>query len=164
MGDHFKGTWHFNFAKTGIHRAKFMLQSVENLKENLQKTNSDLVVENVKTLESIKRIIEYCKTISCPVVDIVYQKEVTFEEVNVENEIKKYCQSQNIKVMELWGSSLYHESDIVRNIPDTYTQFRKEVESKAKIRPLQDMPEKLRPMPKDLPTGNVPDIKTLYPG
>jgi len=161
--DHFKGTWHFNFAKTGIHRAKFMLQSVENLKENLQKTNSDLVVENVKPLESIKRIIEYCKNISCPVVDIVYQKEVTFEEVNVENEIKKYCQSQNIKVMELWGSSLYHASDIpCRNIPDNYTQFRKEVENKARIRPLQNMPDKLKPLPKELPTGNMPNIENLY--
>ena len=99
------------------------------------------------------------------VVDIVYQKEVTFEEVNVENEIKKYCQSQNIKVMELWGSSLYHASDIpCRNIPDNYTQFRKEVENKARIRPLQNMPDKLKPLPKELPTGNMPNIENLYSG
>ena len=99
------------------------------------------------------------------VVDIVYQKEVTFEEVNVENEIKKYCQSQNIKVMELWGSSLYHASDIpCRNIPDNYTQFRKEVENKARIRPMQNMPDKLKPLPKELPTGNMPIIENLYSG
>jgi len=162
--DHFKGTWHFNFAKTGIHRGKFTLQSVEDLRQNLRKINSDLVVENVKPIESIKRIIEHCKNISCPVVNIVYQKEITYEEVNIENEIKKYCQNENIRVMEIWGSSLYHASDLpFKKVPDTYTQFRNLVENKARIRPLQDMPGKLRPLPKDLSTGNVPDIKTLYP-
>ena len=42
--DHFKGTWHFNFPKTGVHRAKFIIESVENLKQNLKKVNSDLIV------------------------------------------------------------------------------------------------------------------------
>lgn len=99
------------------------------------------------------------------VVNIVYQKEITYEEVNIENEIKKYCQNENIRVMEIWGSSLYHASDLpFKKVPDTYTQFRNLVENKARIRPLQDVPGKLKPLPKDLSTGNVPDIKTLYPG
>ena len=131
-----------------------------------------MIVEKVKPIESIKKIIEQCQKISCPVVNIVYQKEVTFEEVNVENEIKKFCQSHDgnsIQVMEIWGSSLYHESDIPfrkNNVPDTYTQFRKEVENKAKIRPLKDMPEKLKPLPKDLLVNAddnvVPDLKIIF--
>jgi len=160
--DHFKGTWHFNFPKTGMHRTRFLLQSVENLKQNLRKLNSDLVVENVKPMEGIKRIVEHCKNVQSPVTSIVYQKEVTYEEVKIQDEIKKFCQNQNIQVMEIWGATLYHESDIpFRNIPDTYTQFRKEVETKAKIRPLKEMPEKLKPLPNQLSMGNMPNIKTL---
>ena len=49
--DHFKGTWHFNFAKTGVHRAKFTLQSVHNLRNNLQKMNSNLVVHHSHPLQ-----------------------------------------------------------------------------------------------------------------
>jgi len=95
--NHFKGTWHFNFAKTGIHRAKFMLQSVENLKQNLQNHGSDLVTGNVQPIESIKRIVEYCQTISCPVHSVVYQKEVCYEEINVENDIKKFAKIKTSK-------------------------------------------------------------------
>ena len=166
--DHFKGTWHFNFPKTGVHRAKFIIESVKNLKQNLKKVNSDLMVENVKPIEGIKKIIEHCQKISCPVVNIVYQKEVTFEEVNVEKEIKSFCQSHgNIQVMEMWGSSLYHESDLPfrkNNVPDTYTQFRKEVENKAKIRQLKDMPLSLKPIPKGLLAFDnvVPDFKIIF--
>ena len=49
--DHFKGTWHFNLPKTGVHRAKFTLQSVHNLRQNLQKMNSNLVVHHSHPLQ-----------------------------------------------------------------------------------------------------------------
>ena len=65
-------------------------------------------------------------------VGVVYQKEVTFEELEVEREVKEFCQGQGAKVTELWGSTLFHRQDIpyknADSIPNTYTQFRKVIQ------------------------------------
>jgi len=163
--DHFKGTWHFSFPKTGPHRAKFLLECVQDLKKNLISQNSNLVSEISKPLDCIKRLTEYCSDISKPVVDVVFQKEVTFEEINVENDIKEFCKSHAINVQELWGSTMYHTQDLPFKsraaIPDTYTQFRKEVESKSKVRPVLAMPQSFKPIPPGLPLGSVPDLQAL---
>jgi len=163
--EHYKGTWHFNFPKTGSHRAKFILESVQNLKKNLINHNSDLVVELAKPSDSIERLVKSCKETSSPVVNVVYQKEVTFEEINVENDIKRFCENQGIKVQEIWGSTLYHSKDLpfksIGAIPDTYTQFRKEVEARSKVRSVLDMPQSLKPVPPCLPVGLLPDLSSL---
>jgi len=163
--DHFKGTWHFSFPKTGPHRAKFLLESVLDVKKNLMNLNSNLVIELAKPLDCIQRLTKYCSDISSPVVNVVFQKEVTFEEINVENEIKEFCKIHGISVQEIWGSTMYHSNDLPFKsraaIPDTYTQFRKEVESKSKVRPVLDMPKALKPVPPGLPLGSVPDLQAL---
>ena len=54
------------------------------MRENLRKVDCDLVIENARPVESIKKLVEACQKLSKPVVAVVYQKEVTFEELNVE--------------------------------------------------------------------------------
>jgi deoxyribodipyrimidine photo-lyase len=163
--DHFKGTWHFGFPKTGPHRTRFLLESVADLRENLRKLHSDLVIEHSRPLESIKRIVATCKELSNPVVGLVYQTEVTFEEVKVEKEIKEYCESQGVKVTEVWGSTMYHQEDIpyksASSIPDTYTQFRKEVEAQGRVRAVVSPPDRLAPLPPGLKTGHLPTLAAL---
>ena len=103
--------------------------------------NSDLVTDHSKPVESIRRIFEKCNQLAKPVVGVVYQKEVTFEELEVEREIKEFCQGEGAKVTELWGSTLYHRQDIpyknVDSIPNTYTQFRKVCYSEFEISSFQ---------------------------
>ena len=49
----------------------------------------------------------------------------------------------------------------IGSIPDTYTSFRKDVEARSKVRRLQELPLQLKPLPSDLPTGDVPDLEQL---
>lgn len=107
--DHFKGTWNFNFPRTAPPRAKFLVESVVNLRDNLRKCKSDLVIESARPIQSIKKIVEACSELSKPVVKVVYQKEVTFEELKVEAEIKDFCKTKNIEVIDIWGSTLFHK-------------------------------------------------------
>ena len=137
--DHAKATWHFGFPKTGMHRQKFILESVVNLRENLRALGCDLVVEQARPVESIKNLVEACQTLSKPVVAVVYQKEVTFEELNVEKAVKDFCKCQGVQVTEIWGSTLFHQLDLPFKtgaaLPDTYTQFRK-VDNQLHLMPL----------------------------
>ena len=106
--DHYKGTWHFNLAKTGSHRAKFLIESVNDLRKNLRGLKSDLVVKNCSPAEAIQSITAKCDSLGHSVTEVIFQKEVTFEEIKVEEEIEKFCQSKNIKVNKIWGATLYH--------------------------------------------------------
>ena len=105
---HYKGTWHFNFAKTGSHRAQFLVDSALDLRSSLRKQGSDLVVHNYSPAAAIENIHKFCQTKGHSLTDIVYQKEVTFEEVKTEEDIDLFCKRNNIKVNKIWGATLYH--------------------------------------------------------
>ena len=53
-------------------------------------------LKDTRPSEAIKKIVEACQASS--VVSVVYQKEVTYEEVNVEQNIKNFCKNSGIKV------------------------------------------------------------------
>ena len=105
---HYKGTWHFNFAKTGPHRAQFLVDSALDLRSSLRKQGSDLVVHHSSPAAAIENIHKFCQTKGHFLTDIVYQKEVTFEEVKTEEDIDLFCKRNNIKVNKIWGATLYH--------------------------------------------------------
>ena len=46
-------------------------------------------------------------------------------------------------------------------VPDVYTQFRKRVEEQCRIRPLQQMPDTLKPLPEGLEAGEIPTYAQL---
>jgi len=162
---HYKGTWHFNFPKTGSHRSKFLIESVQDLRASLRKFKSDLIVHNTSPLEAIKHISTLCETKGDLVTDVIFQKEVTFEEVKVEDEIEAFCRNRNIKIRKTRGSTLYHIQDLpfknISFIPDTYTSFRKDVEARSKVRRMQEIPASFKPLPAGLAPGNVPTMEEL---
>ena len=101
---------------------------------------------------------------------MVYQKEITKEETDVECELGKLCKKENVSVKSFWGMTLYHIDDLpypsVMAVPDLYTDFRKKIENLrngCNVRPLIETPTILKPLPhflKDI-TGNIPDLKEL---
>ena len=47
-------------------------------------------------------------------------------------------------------------------VPDTFTQFRKEVERTGKVRPLLETPASLRPLPPgNLEVGDIPSLTSV---
>jgi len=167
---HFKGTWHFNLAKTGAHRSKFIIESVQDLRNSLQKYKSDLIIQKSTPVDAIKNVSKLCKDSGLSVTDVLYQKEVTFEEIKVEEAVDSFCKENSIRVNQIWGATLYHLQDLpfksIGFLPDTYTSFRKDVEAKARVRKLQEIPAQLKPLPPcNLIPGDVPDMNSLgHPG
>ncbi|KAK7504845.1 hypothetical protein BaRGS_00003873 [Batillaria attramentaria] len=153
---HFKGTYHFGFPKTGPHRLKFLLESIEDLRQNLQKHGSNLIVRQGKPEAVVPELVKQLGTEN--VEALVFQTEVTQEEVDVEKKLKEKC---GVKVHTVWGHTLNHVDDLPfkpHNLPDVYTQFRKRVESQDRVRQEIAMPETLRPLPPDVDPGNVPSF------
>ena len=60
--------------------------------------NSDLVVmRDARPWEAVQRVVDACAA-SGSVVNLVYQKEITHEELKVEKEVRTVCKKHNVKV------------------------------------------------------------------
>lgn len=156
---HFGGTYHFGFPKTGPHRTKFLLESIQDLRKNLKIRGSGLAVRKGKPHEELKKMIDMLGQSS--VHSVVFHEEVTQEELDVEKSIKKHC---GVNIKTFWGHTLYHREDLPfspSQTPDVYTQFRKRVESQAPVRKCLDMPKSFRPLPEGVEEGEIPTNKDL---
>ncbi|XP_047475916.1 cryptochrome DASH-like isoform X1 [Penaeus chinensis] len=158
---HFKGTYHFEFPKTGPHRAKFLKESVEDLKATLRNRGSDLIVRLGKPEEVLPFLI---KSVAATTSHLVFQEEVTKEETDVERSVRDRCKDAGVNVHSFWGATLYHKTDLpfpINKVPDTYTNFRKAVEAQSRVRGVCNMPDKLKPLPENLDVGEIPTLSKL---
>lgn len=153
---HFEKTT-FGFKKTEKFRAKFLIESVTVLKQNLEKLNIPLLVYHQKPEDCIPEII-----VQNEINSIYFQKEWTCEETTVEKNIKlKLPASTTFKAT--YNQFLFHPEDIpfaIESIPSVFTQFRQQCEKSVKIRTTFTV----KRLPKEIWISNetvLPNMKTL---
>jgi len=120
------------FPKTGSIRAKFLLESVADLRQSFRKLGGDLIILEGKPEEVL---IEFAKKTETNA--IYFTKEVTSEERHVDKFLEKEAFSNGIDCESFWQSTLFHLDDLpfpINQTPEVFTQFRKEVEKQSKIR------------------------------
>lgn len=151
-------TTSFGFPKTGNFKSQFLLQSIDNLRKNLQQLGSNLVVRRGYPE---KIIPEICKELA---IDAVYfHQEVTSEEIKVETALEKALTQMGVQLNPFWGTTLYHPDDLpftLAEIPELFTNFRKQVEKKSLINSTFPTPKKLPSLP-NLDLGNIPTLAEL---
>lgn len=129
------------FPKTDIFRAKFLIEAVKDLKHNLQKLGTDLVIRIGEPEHIIPEIQQQTGAKA-----VFASKEVTTEEIRIEQKIETQLFKVGCKLDLYWQATLYHLDDLpfpIKNLPDIYTQFRKEIERGTKIRCQFSSPQKL---------------------
>ncbi len=120
------------FPKTGELRHQFLIESVENLQENLQKIGSNLIIKTGFPEDILPTLAQELGA------DELYtSEEITQEEVDIDSLVEERLKAKGIAVKFFWQSTLYHVDDLpmdIQNLPDVFTQFRNKVEKFAKIR------------------------------
>ncbi|KAL2896814.1 Cryptochrome DASH chloroplastic/mitochondrial [Bienertia sinuspersici] len=168
----FGTTYNFGFPKTGALRAQFLIESLADLKRNLQKHGLNLLIKHGKPEEILPALAETFGAHT-----IYAQKETCSEELNAEARVNRSLQKvclpstvgqskarngvMNPKLQLVWGCTLYHKNDLpfdMSNIPDVYTQFRKSVESRCTLRACIKIPATLGPPPEIEDWGALPSI------
>ena len=156
----FKGKTRFGFRKTGIHRARFILESVLELKASLQKLGSDLVIRIGKPEEEIFQLAHQIKSswVFC-------NRERTSEEVAVQDTLERKLWSIGQEIIYSRGKMLYYTQDLpfpVTHCPDTFTTFRKEVERIVPVRePLPAPTNQFNPLNVTVEFGEAPTLEQL---
>lgn len=155
----FNGDTRFGFAKTHKFRAKFIIESVLDLRQNLRKMGSDLIVRIGNPEEEIYSIAKMAKSswVFC-------NRERTSEEVRVQDKLEKNLWKIGQELRFVRGKMLFHTADLpfpVCQVPDVFSNFRKEVEGITPIRPPLEMPDKLPAVDEHLDRGEVPTLDSL---
>ena len=179
------GTYKHGFPRIGIHRLRFYLESLKDIKNQLQCKGSDLILrsfrkskESGNPTDAIHDIIkdlglDHRKDNSRSTCTLIFHKEATQEETDVEKSLVELCKNYDIHVQSFWGATLYHIDDLpfdkifrngsqIPDVPDTFTSFRGEVESKAKVRPIFESPEFLPPLPEKIVSEEMPCVEELF--
>lgn len=154
----FKSQTRFGFPKTGKYRAKFILESVADLRQSLRKLNSDLVVQIGKPEEVLFDLAKEYKTswVFC-------NRERTSEESKVQDALEQKLWSIGQEMRYNRGKMLYYTADLpfpVQHTPDVFTQFRKEVERIVPVREPLTRPDKtFNPWSVDVEVGEIPRLE-----
>lgn len=154
----FSGKTQFGFPKTGSIRARFIIESVRDLRRSLRKLGSDLIVRVGKPEEEVFHIARKSKSswVFC-------NRERTPEEVQVQDELEKNLWSVGQELRFSRGKMLYHTGDLpfpIQHTPDSFTQFRKEVERYVPVRePLPRPQRNFNFLTVDLDAGQIPEVE-----
>ncbi|WP_296317694.1 DASH family cryptochrome [Winogradskyella sp. UBA3174] len=118
------------FKITEKYRAKFLIETIQNLKQQLDHLNIDLLVYNDLPETIIPQICEAYNTS-----DIYLQNDWTKDEVATEDAVKQKTKAINFH--SIYNQLLYHPDDInfeIKKIPQVFTVFRKKLEKYVAIR------------------------------
>lgn len=156
---HFGKTRLCGFPRIGSHRARFLIESLADLRENLRKLGSELTILYGRPE---KELPEFAEKIGAG--QIFFHEEAADEELRVERRLKDLMNARSIAVKPFWGSTLFHRDDLpfsLRNLPRVFTPFRIRCEKEAKIRPPLAKPDRLPPGPSGLECGDLPSLRNL---
>ena len=127
---HFEQT-SFGFKKTEKFRAKFLLETVTELKDNLEKMNISLLVYHEKPEDCIPKMV-----IENEIDTIYFQEEWTTEEMKVLENVKSKI-SDSVVFKPTYNQFLFHPEDVpfeINFIPNVFTQFKTKCEKYTKVK------------------------------
>ncbi|KAL6500311.1 1,3-beta-glucanosyltransferase [Orobanche hederae] len=148
------------FDKTGPYRATFLIESVSDLRKNLQSRGSDLVVRIGKPEDVLSDVV---KSVGA---DAVYMhREVSHDEVKAEEKIEEVMNNEGVEVKYYWGSTLYHLEDLpfeLTEMPTNYGGFKEKVK-RLEVRKTTEALDKMKGLPKkgDIEPGEIPSLVDL---
>ncbi|WP_339921400.1 DASH family cryptochrome [uncultured Flavobacterium sp.] len=153
---HFEST-KYGFKKTGNYRAQFLLESLQDLDNNLRKMGSGLVILKGKPEVEIPKIAEEYRALK-----VFAKREVAFEEKQTEKLVQTALFKLRCELETFSTSTLYHAEDLpfaIKDIPDVFTTFRKKTELDATVRAVFKAP--IRIASPEIPEIILPTLKEL---
>lgn len=151
-------TTQYGTLKTGNFRARFLIESVSNLRDNLRCLGGELIVRTGDPEQIIPQLAEQYQ-----VAEVYHHREVAFEETNISAKVEAALWKIKLNLKHFIGHTFYHKEDLpfpIKDIPDVFTVFRKKVERDSTIRPCFETPASI-PVPAIGDAGEMPTLEQL---
>ncbi len=147
----------FGFKKTGVFRAKFLLESLKDLDAQLRSLGSGLLVREGLPAQVIEKLAgDYGVT------KVFTSSEAGIEEIEQITQVIEQLQSLNVELITIDNHALLNIEDYklpLEQVPDVFTNFRHLVEKHWVVRDEYPMPEKLTGI--DIPELVLPELTEL---
>ena len=130
-----------DLTKTGVFRTNFLLESLQDLKKQLQNYGSDLFVYKGKTEEILSNLVQELE-----IETVFSSKEVTYEEINLEGKVNEILLKTTTKLDLTFQQTLFDFDELpfkLKDLPNIFTEFRKKVEKNLAIPKPISIPKKL---------------------
>jgi deoxyribodipyrimidine photo-lyase len=153
------GKTSFGFEKTGRYRAKFLIESVADLRKALKKKGNNLLIRIGKPEDVIP---DLCRKYE--IKKVFYHQEVTYEELECEEAVTRNLEEIKVEVRPFWTNTLYAVEDLpfpIEETPDVYTEYRLAVEQKSNVRDPLSAPEQVRAISRRVDYGTIPSLQDL---
>lgn len=144
--------------KTGNIRARFLIESVANLRENLKSVGGDLIIRIGNPAEIIPQLAEEYQ-----VNEVYHHREVAHEETDISEQVEAALWKIRLNLKHFIGHTLYHKEDLpfpIKDIPDSFAVFKKKVERDSDVRPCIATPEHIN-VPEITDAGELPTLQAL---
>ena len=148
----------FNTSKTGLIRAKFLLESVADLRNSFRAAGGDLIIRIGKPESILPELVVKYK-----VDEVYHHREVASEETGVSTLVENALWKLKINLKHFIGHTLYHKEELpfpINAIPDVFTNFRKKVERDSSVRNCFKAPGAMK-FPENMDTGELPELSEL---
>jgi deoxyribodipyrimidine photo-lyase len=123
----------YGFKKTDKFRARFLIETIQELKNNLEQKNISLLVYFDQPENVFESVIEKFK-----ISKVYSQKEWTREENEVLKNLQGFENLAGLQWLDYFDQFLFHPDDIpfqdLNSLPQVFTVFRKECEKKVTVR------------------------------
>lgn len=145
-------------SKTGNLRAKFLVEAVGDLRRNLQRIGSELIIRVGDPAEIIPALAE-----EYHVNEVYHHREVAYEETDISEQVETALWKLKLNLKHFIGHTLYHKEDLpfpIRDIPDSFAIFKKKIERDSTVRPCIGTPDVIH-TPEIADAGNLPALAGL---
>ena len=145
-------------SKTGAIRARFLLESVANLRKNLRGLGGELIIRVGDPAEILPQLAEQYH-----VNEVYHHREVAYEETEISAQVEAALWKIKLNLKHFIGHTLYHKEDLpfpIKDIPDSFAVFKKKVERDSDVRPCIGTPENIN-TPAITDAGELPTLRDL---
>jgi deoxyribodipyrimidine photo-lyase len=145
-------------SKTGSLRARFLLESVADLRNNLRSMGGELIIRIGNPAEILPQLAEEYQ-----VNEVYHHREVAYEETEISEEVEAALWKMRLNLKHFIGHTLYHKEDLpfpIKDIPDSFAVFKKKVERDSTVRQCIGTPTAIHTPPINN-AGDLPALSDL---
>ncbi len=148
----------FSTQKTGNFRARFITESVADLRRSLQNLGGNLLIRTGDPAAVIPELAQQYQ-----VSEVYHHREVAFEETDISAAVEAALWKMKLNLKHFIGHTLHNKEDLpfpIKDIPDAFAVFRKKVERDSQVRRCAIPPQKIT-TPEITEAGEIPTIAEL---
>jgi deoxyribodipyrimidine photo-lyase len=146
------------FRRTGALRARFLIEAVSELRENIRQKGGDLLIRSGTPETIIAKLAEDFNA------DYVYtSKEIAPQETRIESSLSKNLKTANVDIRLFWMDTMINACDLpfpVSKLPSGFNKFVELLSNDLKVKEQFPTPENIT-LPADFDAGSIPSLASL---